>query len=61
MELVFTPSRDYSNFLAFWKLSFSSQWQSHLVKFVWKFNLDYKNNVLATYYDSFGHCNIARK
>ena len=47
-ELFFTPSRDYSNFLAFWKLFFSSQKQSHLVKFGWKFNSDYKNNVLAT-------------
>ena len=44
----FTPSRDYRNFLAFWKLFFSSQKQSHLVKFGWKFNSDYKNNVLAT-------------
>ena len=47
-ELFFTPSRDYRSFLAFWKLYFSSQKQSHLVKFGWKFNLDYKNNVLAT-------------
>ena len=47
-ELSFTPSRDYRNSLAFWKLFFSSQWQSHLVKFGWKFNSDYKNNVLAT-------------
>ena len=47
-ELFFTPSRDYRNFLAFWKLFFSSQRQSHLVKFGWKFNSDYKNNVLAT-------------
>ena len=50
-ELFFTPSRDYRNFLAFWKLYtmyFSSQKQSHLVKFGWKFNSDYKNNVLAT-------------
>ena len=48
IELFFTPSRDYRNFLAFWKLFFSSQRQSHLVKFGWKFNSDYKNNVLAT-------------
>ena len=47
-ELFFTPSRDYRNFVAFWKLFFSSQKQSHLVKFGWKFNSDYKNNVLAT-------------
>ena len=47
-ELLFTPSRDYRNFLAFWRLYFSSQSQSHLVKFGWKFNSDYKNNVLAT-------------
>ena len=47
-ELFFTPSRDYRNFLAFWKLFFASQRQSHLVKFGWKFNSDYKNNVLAT-------------
>ena len=47
-ELFFTPSRDYRNFLAFWKLFFSSQRQSHLVKFGWKFNSVYKNNVLAT-------------
>ena len=46
-ELFFTPSRDYRNFLAFWKLFFSNQWQSHLVKFRWKFNSNYKNNVLA--------------
>ena len=60
-ELFFTPSRDYRNFLAFWKLYFSSQKQSHLVKFGWKFNSDYKNNVLATGCDSFGYCNIAGK
>ena len=60
-ELFFTPSRDYRNFLAFWKLYFSSQKQSYLVKFGWKFNSDYKNNVLATWYDSFGYCNIAGK
>ena len=57
----FTPSRDYRDLLAFWKLFFSSQRQSHLVKFGRKFNSDYKNNVLATLYDSFGHCNIAGK
>ena len=60
-ELFFTPSRDYRNFVAFWKLFFSSQKQSHLVKLGWKFNSDYKNNVLATRYDSFGYCNIAGK
>ena len=47
-ELFFFPSRDYRNFLVFWKLYFSSQKQSYLVKFGWKFNSDYKNNVLAT-------------
>ena len=42
------PAEIIGNFLAFWKLYFSSQKQRHLVKFGWKFNSDYKNNVLAT-------------
>ena len=35
-------------FLSIFVCWISSQWQSHLVKFGWKFNSDYKNNVLAT-------------
>ena len=55
------PAEIIRNFLAFWKLYFSSQKQSQLVTFGWKFNSDYKNNVLATWYHSFGYCNIAGK
>ena len=47
--VVFTPSKDYKNFLAFWKLFFASQKWGCLAMFGWKPDLYFKNNMLAGY------------